>query len=77
MDRGRTVKLVYWVADIHGDHPSYSIRGKTKREVSAIRSARGEAYYALPRKVEIFYEDAFDLVCQVLGEGNPEGFGRA
>jgi hypothetical protein len=64
--------LTYWVADCIGDSKAYSIRGRTKKEVQAeVRrqndSGHGGAY-GEPRKHEVFYTDAFDLLDFCLSE---------
>jgi hypothetical protein len=65
--------LIYWVADCMTDSHAYSIRGKTRRDVTALRAlATKVTDYDKPRKVTVKFEDAFDLVRQALGEGGIE-----
>lgn len=60
------VKVTYWVAPIVGDRPNFSIRERTKKACEAKRRALGVNGYLRPRKIEVHYTDAFDLVCQCL-----------
>ena len=59
--------LTYWVAECLDDSKAYSIRAKTKKEAEAKRNANPLAYDE-PRKVSIYYKDAFDLMLVCLGE---------
>jgi hypothetical protein len=60
-------KLTYWVAAIKDDSPVYSLRAKTRKAVQAMLDETGEAdNYDAPRKVEVEYADAFDLMDQCL-----------
>ena len=67
------MKLVYWIADCLDDHPCYSLRAKTRREVTEKRAQYGAERYGKPRKVETQYRDAFHLVYLTLSEGGIEG----
>jgi hypothetical protein len=61
-------KLVYWVCDIRDDSKSYNIRARTKKEAIRMREEYGVANYDEPRKFEIVYKDAFDLMVVCLSE---------
>lgn len=60
------MKVTYWVATVVGDRPAFSIRARTKKECEAKRQALGADGYMKPRKIEVYYAGAFDLVCQCL-----------
>jgi len=61
------MKLTYWVATCLNDHPCYSIRKKTKKEVVAeIAAHYNPADYSEPKKVTVEYDDAFDLMSQCI-----------
>ncbi len=64
-------KLTYWCAPCLGDSSAYNIRTKTKKEAQAIidSGVYGSNYGAI-EKVEVRYEDAFDLVRLAMGEGS-------
>jgi len=64
-------KLTYWIADSVADAPCYSIRARTKREVVYMlnRVENAEQYFGKPRKVQIEFENAFDLLLQCTSEG--------
>jgi len=65
--------LTYWIADCIDDSACYSLRSKTLTGVRATLAVRPDVErFRAPRKVEINYVDAFDLVRQVLGEGGAE-----
>ena len=79
------MKLTYWIAERLDDGRAYSIRATRKEEVVTNLAAAGaewdgsvfsigEGYvsYAPIKKVTVIYRNAFDLVCQTLGEGGLE-----
>lgn len=66
------MRLTYWYAAIRDDSSTYNIRARTRAECDALRKADGAERYDRPRKVVLNYEDAFDLVCLVRGEGRGE-----
>lgn len=66
------MKLTYWVADCETDSRAYSLRAKTKRECAEMRARQGAERFAEPRKIEVLYHGAFDLICLALGEGGIE-----
>lgn len=63
-------KLTYWVCDTRNDSPAYNIRAKSKREAVAKYEAAiaNGCSYDKPRKVEMVYRDAFDLMSWCLSE---------
>lgn len=74
-------KLTYWVAPALRDRRAYSIRERTKKACTAERDKRiasdlaegmSPRDYGEPEKVVVEYRDAFDLVCQALGDGGIE-----
>jgi len=67
------MKLVYWIAESY-ENRVFSIRGKRRRDViEELRERgydpRGNDDFAPPHKVEVEYDNAFDLLDQCLGEG--------
>jgi hypothetical protein len=64
-------RLVYWCCYNRSDSRAYNIRAKTRREANTLRKAYNKyaADYSKPFKVTVEYVDAFDLLCQALGEG--------
>ena len=62
-------KLTYWCAPILSDHPCYNIRTKTKKAALAEIEEYSHQDYGKPQKVVIDYDNAFDLLQQVTGEG--------
>lgn len=63
------MKLVYWVAPILNDSEAYNIRAKTLKQCKLLVSRHHTpGDYGEPFKVETVYDDAFDLMCQCLGE---------
>jgi len=71
------MKVAYWIAPCLNDNPVYSLRAKTKKEVVAmLASGQWEPKgYGPVEKVVIEYNDAFDLVKQLVGcEGNYGAF---
>lgn len=74
-------KLTYWIAECTGDHPCYSIIGKTRKAVRAefdAKVAKGEIDpndYDEVGKAEIEYSDVFDLFEQVTSEGAGRAYG--
>lgn len=68
----------YWVCCNQEHGSSYSIRALTRRECLRLAELEGEGpgkwdEYEAPVKVTIEYQDAFDLVSQILGEGGSHG----
>jgi hypothetical protein len=63
------MKLTYWIANCLDDSPAYSIRRRTRREVSAELAERGDGDYGEPHKITVKYDSAFDLLKRCLGEG--------
>jgi hypothetical protein len=68
------MKLIYWVAERLNDSTVYSIRGRRRRDViDELREAgfdpKSSDAYGTPHKVEVEYDNAFDLLQQCLGEG--------
>jgi hypothetical protein len=68
------MKLVYWVAEMLDDSTAYSVRGRRRRDVVEGLIAQGYDPKNLTRhspihKVEVEYDNAFDLLQQCLGEG--------
>lgn len=74
-------KFTYWIAVCLNDSSSYTVRGKTRREVLQRLDAMGArldhtgAYtteygssFEAPKRHTIEYEDTFDLVCQCLSD---------
>jgi len=61
-------KLVYWICDVREDSKAYNIRARTKKEAARLRTAHGAEHYDEPRKFEIVYKDAFDLMITCLSE---------
>ena len=67
------MKLTYWIADNERDHSCYSIRAKTRKEVKArLATIWNPKDFAEVRKVTIHYDNAFDLMAQLLQEGGAE-----
>ena len=68
--------LTYWVARIKDDHSCYNIRAKTKKAVLADldlhKIGNSLSHYDAPKKVSVYYENAFDLMLQCI---DGEGFG--
>lgn len=77
-------KLTYWVAECETDTRTYNLRAKTKKQVvemlarhgnnpdgSRMRGFSAMYYnsYSKPHKVEVYYDDAFDLLVQCSNEG--------
>jgi len=64
------MKLTYWVAKCTNEHQSNSLRGKTKKAVLADidlhKAGKSRHEFEAPRKVEVFYNDSFDLLDQCL-----------
>jgi hypothetical protein len=68
----------YWVSINQSQGASYSIRARTRRECVRLAVLEGEGpgkwdNFEAPVKVTIEYQDAFDLVAQILGEGGSHG----
>ena len=67
------MKLVYWKAERLDDGDCYSIRTKTKKEAVALVKAWGGPEDRSPfgpvTKVELFYDNGFELMAALLGEG--------
>jgi hypothetical protein len=65
------MKLTYWVAVNKQDASCYNLRAKTKKRVLELIKLSGhdDEHYGTPKKVEIEYDDGFDLLTQALGEG--------
>jgi hypothetical protein len=61
-------KLVYWVCDVRDDSKAYNIRARTKKEAIRKREENGFENYNEPRKHEISYKDAYDLMDVCLSE---------
>jgi len=61
-------KLVYWICDVREDSKAYNIRARTKKEAVQKRAEYGAEHYDEPRKFEIVYKDAFDLMNVCLSE---------
>lgn len=62
--------LTYWVAQCKNDSEAYNIRRKTKKEVvEAVAADWSPSSYTKPKKVTVVYKDAFELLCDCLGEG--------
>ena len=63
-------KLTVWIATQNEDSQCYNIIGKTKKSVlEKIAGLASRDSYETPKKVEIFYNDAFDLFEYVTSEG--------
>jgi hypothetical protein len=65
------MRLSYWIAEcIEEPHESMWLRGKTKKAVLADielnRVSNCVVTFKEPRKVEIIYDDAFDLMDKCL-----------
>jgi hypothetical protein len=68
------MKLVYWVSEMLDDSTAYSVRGRRRRDVVEALIAQGYDPKNLTRhgpihKVEVEYDNVFDLLDQCLGEG--------
>lgn len=67
------MKLTYWIAHCTNDSPCYSLRGKTRKAVKALRIFNtwedGTCNFSEPEKVVVQYDDAFDLLAQCNEEG--------
>lgn len=64
------MKLSYWVAPCLGDHMCYSIRAKTKKEcVALVQETGSPESFGKPKRVEVEYDNALDLITLSLGEG--------
>jgi hypothetical protein len=61
-------KLTVWIATQNDDAQCYNVIGKTKKSVLEQIAGLANRYEA-PKKVEIFYNDAFDLFEYVTSEG--------
>ena len=61
-------KLVYWICDVRDDSKAYNIRARTKKEAVRKRAQYGAENYDEPRKHELDYRDAFDLMTVCLSE---------
>jgi hypothetical protein len=71
------MKVTYWIADVKGDAPCYSIRKRTRKAVvMALETTQGN--FGRPRKVVVEYVDGFDLISRCLSEGglSEEELGR-
>jgi len=66
------MKLTYWVADCLNDSKCYNLRAMTRKEIQSKRAEYDEGSFGPPRKIEVHYDNALDLVAQCLGEGNIE-----
>jgi hypothetical protein len=67
------MKLIYWIAVRLDDRRCYSIRERTRDACAKARRESGvPRSYATPKKVVVEYEDAFDLVRKLLGDGGVE-----
>jgi len=62
-------KLTVWIAEQSDDHPAYNIVARTKKDALRQIAERPSTDFEAPRKVELFYRDAFDLYEMVTGEG--------
>lgn len=63
------MKLIYWVAKAIGEHSCYYIRAKTKKECIELMKQYGEGWennYEKPKKVEVEFDGAFDLMHKCL-----------
>lgn len=64
------MSLTYWVAQCKNDSEAYNIRRRTKKEVvEAVSKDYSPGSYTKPKKVVVIYQDAFDLLCECMGEG--------
>ena len=73
------MKLTYWKIASNDSEIFYSIRAKTKKEaIRQFKKQSPEDYikwgekYAMVEKIVIEYNDAFDLVNQILCEGSAD-----
>ncbi len=62
-------KLTYWCVPIKTDNACYNIRAKTKRDALAQVKEYSHHEWGEIEKVEVYYDDSFDLMCQAMGEG--------
>tara|TARA_R100000231_G_C5258390_1_gene144954 strand:- start:274 stop:528 length:255 start_codon:yes stop_codon:yes gene_type:complete len=70
------MKLNYWKIQCHDESNVYSIRAKTKKEaIKLYNEDENQEFYkewgedfAYVEKIVIHYDDAFDLVNQILSE---------
>lgn len=60
--------LNYWICECLRDSSAYNLRGKTKKAVLALREEYGVEGFGDPQKRTIYYDDAFDLMDNCLGE---------
>jgi len=70
---GSNMKLTYWVAICTNDpHESNHLRGKTKKavlaEIDLHKAGNSWHEFEAPRKVEVHFDDSFDLLHQCLSE---------
>ncbi|MBT4086739.1 MAG: hypothetical protein HOE83_23325 [Alphaproteobacteria bacterium] len=63
------MKLTYWVAAHQFDSKCYSIRCRTKKSAVAEKEYRGAENYGPVVKVVVEYDNGFDLLEQITGEG--------
>ncbi len=64
------MKVTYWKAECLDDHDCYSIRARTKKECTAERNAFRPERFGEPVKIEIEYNNAFELVQELTNEGS-------
>lgn len=60
--------LNYWICENLRDSAAYNVRAKTKKAALALREENGAQNYGDPKKMVIYYADAFDLMENCLGE---------
>lgn len=65
------MRLVYWVAKVKWEDQIYSLRARTKKEILALFRAKkyNKAEYFKPVRIEMEYENGFDLMLQCLRIG--------
>ena len=70
--------LTYWVAEIKDDHCCHNIRAKTKKaalaEIDLHKVGKSPSRFDAPRKVSVYYENAFDLMLQCIDGESYGGF---
>lgn len=69
------MKLTVWIAEQNEDSPCYNIIARTKKDALAQIASRPSREFEAPRKIDIYYKDAFELFELTTGEsGGRAGF---
>lgn len=62
-------KLTFWIAEQHDDADCYNLVARTRKALLEMVSDRPDIKYDAPKKIEVFYKDAFDLFDYLTSEG--------